>query len=586
MKRNFWAASLSVILLLATHGAALAGGNRDPGDAAVPYSDKLAGSKSSPRAVTNPQMVAPPKTTVPMATLPGIGQAVADLSSRFSRTALAVDWAGLRAFYDAGQPPIWVTQNGFSPLGVQIAEQLPQALQAGMKVPPEIGQAVSNLTPPSDPTTAAATEALLSVAFIAGAVDANSILGDNDQHGVGILAALGKAKDQAAFLQRELPGFAPFWRLYYQMPTYIGYMQSGGWPTIDDSGKLEPGQSDARIPIIRQRLAITGELASATSDKLQFYDPLLTQAMEVFQRNHGLNDDGVIGKRSFEELNVSAETRLRMILLNLRRMQEQGPTFGPHYLIANVPAQEVKIIEDGRLAFYTKAIVGRVDRKTPLLTSIITQVKLNPDWSVPQKIAASDMLRHELESPGYFATKNVRVYDTSGTEINPTSIDWREVRRSGLFPYRLRQDAGPENALGPVKLDFKNDYAVYLHGTSAPALFAKQDRYLSSGCVRTADPLGLTTFLLKENPAWTRDHVDQVVASGKTTYVSLPRPMPIHITYMTAWVDETGVMQFRRDAYGYDRLPTLSGISMPTVGTSQLSEATPPQRIERNSGKE
>ena len=583
MKRTFWAGSLSVILLLAAHGTVLAGGNRDPGDAPVPYSNKMTVGVT-PQAAPSQSVVPPPKTTVPMVSLPGIGQAVADLSSRFGGTALAVDWAGLRAFYDAGQPPIWVTENGFSPLGVQIAQQLPAAINAGMKLPPEIAQTLLVLPPPRDPKTAAATEALLSVAFVAAAVDGNSILGANDQHGVGILAALNKARDQAAFLQRELPSFPPFWRLYQQMPTYIGYLQSGGWPQVDGSGKLEPGQSDPRIAVIRQRLAITGELASASSDKPDLYDPLLKQAMEVFQRNHGLNDDGVIGKRSFEELNVSAETRLRMIVLNLRRMQEQGPTFGPRYLITNVPAQEVKIVEDGRTVFYTKAIVGRVDRKTPLLTSIITQAKLNPDWSVPRKIAASDMLRHELDQPGYFATKNVRVYDSAGTEVDPTGIDWREVRRSGLFPYRLRQDAGPENALGPVKLDFKNDYAVYLHGTSAPALFAKQDRYLSSGCVRTADPLGLTAFLLKENPAWTRARIDDVVASGKTTYVSLPRPMPIHITYMTTWVDETGAMQFRRDAYGYDRLPSLSGVK-PNEGTSQLSDATQPKAIEHITGR-
>ncbi|TXH32488.1 MAG: hypothetical protein E6Q98_24795 [Rhodospirillaceae bacterium] len=584
MKRNFWAGSLSVILLLAAHGTALAGGNRDPGDAPVPYSNKVTAGVTPQAAVPSQSVVPPPKTTVPMVSLPGIGQAVADLSSRFAGTALAVDWAGLRAFYDAGQPPIWVTQDGFSPLGVQIAQQLPEALKTGMKLPPEIAQTVLVLPPPRDPKTAAATEALLSAAFVAAAVDANSILGANDQHGVGILAALNKARDQAAFLQRELPSFPPFWRLYQQMPTYIGYLQSGGWPQVDGSGKLEPGQSDPRIAVIRQRLAITGELASATSDKPELYDPLLKQAMEVFQRDHGLNDDGVIGKRSFEELNVSAETRLRMIVLNLRRMQEQGPTFGPRYLIANVPAQDVKVIEDGRMVFYTKAIVGRVDRKTPLLTSIITQAKINPDWSVPRTIAAKDMLRHELDQPGYFATKNVRVYDSAGTEVDPNSIDWRDVRRSGLFPYRLRQDAGPENALGPVKLDFKNDYAVYLHGTSAPALFAKQDRFLSSGCVRTADPLGLTAFLLKENPAWTRARIDDVVASGKTTYVSLPRPMPIHITYMTTWVDETGVMQFRRDTYGYDRLPGLSGLK-PNESTSQLSDATQSKAIEHITGR-
>lgn len=569
MKRTIVAGSLAVVLLIAAHGTSLAGGIKNPGDMPAP---------SSPNMLAG--LAAGGMPAVPMVSLPGIGQAVADLSSRLSDSGLAIDWAALRAFYEAGGAPIWVTENSFSPLGVQLAQQLPKAAEAGLKLPAPMVQAITTLAPPTEPKSAAAAEALLSAAFVAGAVDANSILGNADQRGVAILKGLIQAKDQAAFVQHELPTFAPFWRLYHQLPAYIGYVQAGGWRQVDTGGKVEPGQTDPRIAVIRQRLAITGELASAASDHPEFYDPLLRQAMEVFQRNHGLNDDAVIGKRSFEELNVPADTRLRMIVLNLRRMQQQGPTFGSRYLLANVPAQEVKVIEDGRMVFYTKAIVGRIDRKTPLLTSIITQAKLNPDWAVPQKIAANDMLRHELDDPGYFATKNVRVYDSTGLEIDPTTIDWREVRRSGSFPYRLRQDAGPENALGPVKLDFKNDYAVYLHGTSAPALFAKQDRYLSSGCVRTADPLGLTAFLLKENPAWTRARVDEVVASGKTTYVSLPRPMPIHITYLTTWVDEAGVMQFRRDAYGYDRLPTLPSLSAPIVAGEQLSEARQAQRPE------
>ena len=117
------------------------------------------------------------------------------------------------------------------------------------------------------------------------------------------------------------------------------------------------------------------------------------------------------------------------------------------------------------------------------------QVKLNPDWSVPGKIAAIDMLKHELEEPGYFAEKNVRVYTTDGKLVDPTRVNWREVKASGKFPYRLKQDAGPENALGPMKLDFQNDYAVFVHGTSTPQLFVKQDRFFSSGCVRVEDPL-------------------------------------------------------------------------------------------------
>jgi murein L,D-transpeptidase YcbB/YkuD len=298
-------------------------------------------------------------------------------------------------------------------------------------------------------------------------------------------------------------------------------------------------------------LLVTGELAELGEDP-ELYDTRLEVAMKLFQRAHGLNDDGVIGKRTIEEMNVSAEQRLKMVLLNLDRMREQSPDFEDRYLFVNIPSTELRIIENGVTTYHANAIVGKVARKTPTLRSEVFQVKLNPDWSVPAKIAKIDMLKHELDEPGYFASKNVRVYDSSNREIDPRSIDWREVKASGHFPYRLKQDSGPENALGPMKLDFQNDYAVFVHGTSTPKLFAKQDRFFSSGCVRVDDPLGLATFLLQDDPSWNRDRVDAVVKSGKITYAKLARPIPLHFVYMTAWVDEGGVANFRSDVYKRD----------------------------------
>jgi murein L,D-transpeptidase YcbB/YkuD len=235
--------------------------------------------------------------------------------------------------------------------------------------------------------------------------------------------------------------------------------------------------------------------------------------------------------------------------------------------------------------YHANAIVGRVARKTPLLKSEIFQAKLNPDWSVPAKIARIDMLKHELEEPGYFANKNVRVYTHDGREVNPRAIDWKQVKDGGNFPYRLKQDAGPDNALGPMKLDFKNDYAVFIHGTSTPKLFEKQDRFFSSGCVRVDDPLGLATFLIQDDPAWNRARVDEVIKGGKTTYVKLVRPIPVHFVYMTAWVDEQGIANFRNDVYKRDpSIDIPAGLANPVVIAQQDSTtpATPEGRQGNN----
>jgi murein L,D-transpeptidase YcbB/YkuD len=151
------------------------------------------------------------------------------------------------------------------------------------------------------------------------------------------------------------------------------------------------------------------------------------------------------------------------------------------------------------------------------------------------------------------------------------------VKDGGSFPYRLKQDAGPENALGPMKLDFQNDYSVFIHGTSTPKLFEKQDRFFSSGCVRIDDPLGLATFLIQDDPAWNRGRVDEVVKGGKTTYVKLVRPIPLHIVYMTAWVDEQGIANFRNDIYKRD--PSVSipaGLANPMLIAQQENGAAVP----------
>jgi murein L,D-transpeptidase YcbB/YkuD len=171
------------------------------------------------------------------------------------------------------------------------------------------------------------------------------------------------------------------------------------------------------------------------------------------------------------------------------------------------------------------------------------------------------------------------VYTSDGREVDPRSINWRDVKKTGYFPYRLKQDAGPENALGPMKLDFQNDYSVFIHGTSAPKLFAKQDRFFSSGCVRVDDPLGLATFLLQDDPSWNRERVEEVVKSGKITYAKLARPIPLHIVYMTAWVDEQGVANFRNDVYGFDPGTALpSNLAAPTLVAERQNGAAPAQR--------
>lgn len=509
--------------------------------------------------------------------IPNLDASITELAKDPLFDGMTVDWTGLLNFYaENGGLALFTMPTGLSPLGQQFYDRLPAAVAAGLRVPAEVLTAVKNAPLPASPDNQGRAEALLAAAFIATAVDANTVLGDADEHGALVMNQISDAQAKGDIgikdlLDEQLPTYYRFWSLANYLPTQVAFLEHGGWPEVPTVKKLEPGNTNPVVNALRARLSVTGELAAADVATGDIYDPKLVAAIETFQRNHGLNDDGVIGGRTIEELNVSADERVRQILLNLERMRADGPSFQSRHLIANIPSQEVKIIEDGKVTFYTKAIFGKLQRKSPTLSSVIHTVKLNPDWTAPAKIAAIDEVKRERANPGFLDAKGFTIYDRSGNVVSADAIDWHSVG-PGNFPYTLRQAPGPENALGPVKFDFPNDHSVFIHGTPTVKLFDKQDRFFSSGCVRTQQPVELAKFVLKDDPEWPASRIDEVLKTSKTTLVKLKNPLPVHITYVTAWVDEDGVMQFRKDAYSYDDLPKLpSTITQQMVAANQTT---------------
>jgi murein L,D-transpeptidase YcbB/YkuD len=521
---------------------------------------------------TTPTQSVPELPAAAPAAVPEIAAEFDALQRDAATAGLKLDWTALKAYYAAhGNNAIWTTSNGYTLLGQAWIVQVPRAVRAGLPMAEQTLFKIAGMTPPVDSASQTRNEALMSAIFVASAIDATGPLGSAKLRGPAVLDKVAAAKDPGAVIGAEWPTYYRFWSLYAKLPTYVGYYQAGGWPSVPKVDKLEPGQSDGVIPAVRTRLQYTGELLASTRTD-EVYDPDLAAAVELFQRNHGLNDDGVIGGRTLEELNISAETRLQMILLNLDRMREQGGKFEPRHLIVNIPSQEVKVIEDGKVAFMTKAIVGKIDRKTPTLDSVIKLAKFNPEWNAPHKIASNDEVRRARADPNFLTDHGFTIYDNSGMEVDPSAIDWHEVG-PGNFPYRLVQAPGPENALGPVKLDFPNAESVYLHGTNQKQLFAKQDRYFSSGCMRMQQPIDMAAYLLSDDAEYPRTRIDQIVESGKTMLVPLKTPMPVHVVYMTAWTDEDGVLQFRKDMYRYDRYADISKDLQPAANLIAETEA-------------
>jgi murein L,D-transpeptidase YcbB/YkuD len=433
-------------------------------------------------------------------------------------------------------------------------------VRAGAPVEGSLVRKIEALGQAAAPAELAELDLLLSVALARGVYQADRALGVAEAAPDGsplTLEALDEAEDAGEDIGRWLDTHMPkdpvYWGLAWALLYYQDIAAKGGWEKMALGPKLVPGQRDPRVALLRTRLVASGDAAPGAVADPELYDPALEQAVLRFQERHGLDPDGVVGAKTQDALNVMVETRVAQILLNLERVRADGHEIGERYVFVNIPASEVEVHEGGRVIFRSKVIVGRIDRQTPELKSVIDRVVLNPFWYVPVSIVSRDLVAKGQKDPGYFAARKIRVfasYSETASEIDPTSVNWYSTEAKRL---RMRQDPGPDNALGPIKFDFDNKYSVYLHGTSTPELFEKYERLLSSGCVRVAQPLDLAAVLFAGAPGYDRAGLDAIVADGKTTKVSIPNPWPLHIAYRTAWVDPAGIVHFRPDPYGRDK---------------------------------
>jgi L,D-transpeptidase YcbB len=245
---------------------------------------------------------------------------------------------------------------------------------------------------------------------------------------------------------------------------------------------------------------------------------------------------------------------VRQIIVNMERWRWMPDDLGARYLLVNLAGFELKVIEGGRTVLAMPVVVGQPYRSTPVFSDVMTYVVTNPYWHVPQTIAVEDILPKARRDPYHLIEQGIRVFRGRGgdaVEFDPRAVDWWGLGGQ-RFPFRLRQEPGPQNPLGRLKFMFPNEYEVYLHDTPSRGLFSRAVRANSSGCIRLADPIALAEYLLRDHPRLGQGGVRAVIESGRTLDFRLPEPVPIHLTYSTAWVDERGAVQFRDDIYGRD----------------------------------
>jgi murein L,D-transpeptidase YcbB/YkuD len=338
-------------------------------------------------------------------------------------------------------------------------------------------------------------------------------------------------------------------RLQAGLARYRELAAAGGWPRIPEGQLLKAGMSDDRVPVIRERLRITGDYKGGEPPDSTGYDPELERAVRIFQERHTLGVDGIVGPATLAAMNVSAEQRVAQIRANLERMRWVGGDISGDYLLVDIAGQEVELYRNGELAWASRAIVGRPERQTPVFRDRIEYLELNPTWTVPPTILKEDILPKARKNPAVVRRKGLEVIDRRGNRIAPEGVDW-SVSYNNL-PYMLRQPPGPRNALGQVKFMFPNRHSVYLHDTPDRGLFDKPRRIFSSGCVRVDRPLELAELLLDDRE-WNQSRFEALIDTQRPTTVHLREPVPVILYYWTAEADEQGVIRFREDIYGRD----------------------------------
>jgi len=356
----------------------------------------------------------------------------------------------------------------------------------------------------------------------------------------------------------DLPPKKPSYQLLKQTLARYHKLASNhaGWINIPDTPSIRPGTTNAIIRLIRQRIAQAyaadgnAEYNIAPTES-EHYDDELVTAIQAFQAQHGLNTDGVIGKNTIRALNIPLAWKIRQLRISMERLRWLPRNLGERYVLVNTAGFRLTVAEKNKHVFDMRIIVGRDYRSTPTFNGNISHMILNPYWNVPASIALKDLLPKQQSDATYFTSAGFKVYpgnNHSAEAIDPETINWHGIRKG--FPYFLRQDPGKNNALGRIKFMFPNSFDIYLHDTPSKSLFQRDIRTFSSGCIRLEKPLELAAFALDK-----QDLPDKFLAdmeSGQTTTMHLPKPLPIYLVYITAWIDEQEKVHFSPDIYNRD----------------------------------
>jgi murein L,D-transpeptidase YcbB/YkuD len=358
---------------------------------------------------------------------------------------------------------------------------------------------------------------------------------------------------------KALPDIQMYKTLLTGLAKYKKLSLDGGWEPLPSFKAIKPNEHSDIIPLLRQRLAKEGFYDPTSCPKITDeteYDKCLVEAIKKFQRLHGLEDEGYIGKMTQKALAESAKSKVARIKLNLDRLKWLKRTSDRYHIVINIPAFTLYMFDGHDVIQKMRVITGRKGHETPIFYGRVRTIVLNPYWRIPPSIVRHETVPKLQKDSGYCNKKHIEIhtgYSEHSSRVNPYKVNWHKYSKK-LPPYKFMQSPGEFNALGKVKYLFPNKYSVYMHDTNEKHLFVKDIRALSHGCVRLHKPFDLLQTFCKIEPKLDYDKSQGILKENKKTPYRLSQTIPVDIIYLTTWVNSDGEVEFRDDIYGYDKL--------------------------------
>ncbi len=404
--------------------------------------------------------------------------------------------------------------------------------------------------------------------------------------GEKVMAAVSQAKNPA----QALAGLAPHTKIYNALRSELLRLANERndyerfLPIDFKLTMFRPGERHREVPALRGRM---GLIYNPENGPENFYDDQLAAAVMKFQKQHGLDADGIIGSKTLALLNRTNRGQMEQIVANLERLRWMDQELPERYIVVNIPSQTLWAIEKDRIVHKMPVVVGMPVRQTRDFKTEITGIRFNPTWTVPTGIKQADMLPKLKENPLALVEKGIELFRGHGRNaptIDPESVNWNNISRAELNHINMVQVPGDHNALGRVRVLMQNEFDIYLHDTNHPELFDKDDRTASSGCIRLSQPRKIASFVLSRNKGWTDAEMDYLIETGKTVEVPAEQKLPVYIVYQSIWMDDREQLVYGSDVYKRDRklievLGAMNGFWLPQSDRGEERTVSLPSQL-------